>query len=428
MNRPLLVILITVMLDAVGMGLVLPVLPKLLREVSHQPNVAGHFGYFLSVYALMQFVFSPILGALSDRFGRRPVLLVSLAGAAVDYTLMAFAPTLGLLYVGRVIAGITGANMAVATAYLADISTEEDRAGRYGLLNASFGVGFVVGPMLGGLVGAYSSRYPFLAAALFNGLNFLLGYFVLPESHLAERKAFTLPHLNPFRSLRWVFSLRGVLPFVLVYTIICCVAQVPSTIWVIYGEDRYGWDIRTVGLSFAFFGILFAAAQAFLTGRLSALWGERGALLVALLADNAGFLMMGFATQGWMPFAICILLAVGGIAMPALQALLSKEVGEDQQGELQGTLVALMSLATIAGPVLVTTLYDYSRDTFPGLVWICGSLVYLACFPIFWYGRSRRTGDPLEAPTTALEDPAGSGESPRLPAANRPGASPEADA
>ena len=395
-NRPLAVILTTATLDAVGLGLVLPVLPALLREVSHSTNVEGHYGFFLAVYALMQFVFSPILGALSDRFGRRPVLLVSLAGAAVDYLLMAFAPNLWLLYVGRVIAGVTGANMSVATAYIADISTEEERASRFGYFNACLGVGFVVGPLIGGLVGAYSPRYPFLAAALFNGLNLLLGLFILPESHRAGQKAFELPHLNPFRSLRWVFGLRVVLPFVLVYSILCCAGQIPNALWVIYGQDRFGWDTRTVGMTYAFFGMLYALSQAFLTGRLTARWGDRGALLIALVADNAAYFAMGFATQGWMAFALCIPLSIGGIAMPALQSLLSKQVGEDKQGELQGTLVSIMSLASVAGPIFATTLYGATKGAMPGFAWIVASIVYLFCFPIFWYGRGRSEVQPRE--------------------------------
>ncbi|WP_165064462.1 Tet(A)/Tet(B)/Tet(C) family tetracycline efflux MFS transporter [Paludisphaera rhizosphaerae] len=411
MNRPLLVILATATLDAVGMGLVLPILPSLLREVSHETEVAEHFGYFLAVYALMQFVFSPILGALSDRFGRRPILLASLAGATVDYLLMTFAPTLGWLYAGRVVAGITGANMAVATAYLADISAEDERADRYGALNACFGLGFVIGPLLGGVIGAGSPRLPFAAAALFNGLNFLLALVALPESHEAERKAFTLPHLNPFRSLRWVFGVQGLFSFVLVYWILCCADQVPATIWVIYGEDRYHWDTRTVGLSFAFYGLLHSGAQAFLTGRLTQRWGNRGTLVIALLIENFGYLLMAVATQSWMPFAICVPLAIGGIATPALQAIMSNRVGEDQQGELQGTLVSLLSLASIAGPVLVTNFYEHTKPTLPGAVWIVGAFIYLLCFPILWHGR-RRTKQDDGVLNEALQDPASIGEHP----------------
>lgn len=402
-NRPLVVILATAMLDAVGMGLVLPILPSLLREVSHETDVAEHFGYFLAVYALMQFVFSPILGALSDRYGRRPILLASLAGATVDYLLMTFAPTLGWLYVGRIVAGITGANMAVATAYLADISTEEERADRYGVLHAFFGLGFVIGPLLGGMIGADSPRLPFAAAALFNGLNFLLALFALPESHEAERKPLSLAHLNPFRSLRWVFGVRGLFSFVLVYWILCCADQVPATIWIINGEDRYQWTTRTVGLSFAFYGLMHSGAQAFLTGWLTQRWGNRGTLVIALLFENVGYLLMAAATERWMPFAICIPLAIGGIATPALQAIMSNRVGEDQQGELQGTLVSLLSLASIAGPVLVTNFYEHTKPTLPGGIWIVGAFIYLLCFPILWHG-GRRTEKFDAASKDTLQD------------------------
>jgi DHA1 family tetracycline resistance protein-like MFS transporter len=240
-----------------------------------------------------------------------------------------------------------------------------------------------------------------------------MGLLVLPESHRAEKRTFELPHLNPFRSLRWMFGLRGVLPFVLVYAIICCVGQVPQSIWVLYGEHQFRWDARTVGMTFAFFGLLYAVSQAFLTGRLTARFGERRTLLIALIADNAGFLMMALATQSWMGFAICIPLAIGGIAMPALQAILSKQVDEDQQGELQGTLVAVMALATIFGPVVVTNFYAATKNDYPSPVWLVGSLVYLLCFPIFWYGRREpeaetpadreETGESLEESPAADE-------------------------
>ncbi|APW59989.1 Tet(A)/Tet(B)/Tet(C) family tetracycline efflux MFS transporter [Paludisphaera borealis] len=401
-GRPLLVILATVTLDSVGLGLVLPVLPSLIRELTHTTDVAGHFGYFLAAYALMQFLFSPILGALSDRYGRRPVLLVSLAGAAVDYTVMAFTTSLPILYLGRIVAGITGANMAVATAYLADISDESERAQRYGYMNACFGIGFVAGPLLGGVVGAISPRYPFLAAAVFNGLNFLLGWFVLPESHLAEKQPLHITHLNPFRSLWWVFGIKAILPLLLVYSVISCVAQVPATIWVIYGEDRYAWGTRMVGLTFAVFGVMYGLSQAFLTGWMSKRWGDRRSLLLALIADNLGFVGMALATQGWMVFPVMILLAAGGIAMPALQALLSKQVDEGKQGELQGTLVSVMSLASIVGPVVVTTVYAQTSGLWPGFVWICGAVVYLLCFPALGFEfalAARRNGPetPVEA-------------------------------
>jgi MFS transporter, DHA1 family, tetracycline resistance protein len=402
-NRPLLVILMTVTLDSVGLGLVLPVLPNLIKELAHTEGAAKHFGWFLSAYALMQFLFSPVLGALSDRFGRRPVLLVSLAGAAVDYVVMAMTTSLPMLYVGRIVAGITGANMAVATAYLADISDESDRARRYGYMNACFGIGFVAGPLIGGLVGAVSPRYPFLAAALFNGVNFLLGLFVLPESHNAERKPLRIARLNPLGSLRWIFGIKALLPLLIVYGVISCVAQVPATMWVIYCEDRFAWGTRMVGLSFAGFGVLHGLTQAFLTGWLTKRWGDRRSLLLALVSDNLGFVGMALATQGWMVFPIMALLALGGIAMPMLQALSSKQVDEGRQGELQGTLVSIMSLATIIGPVVVTTTYAQTSTSWPGFVWICGAIVYLLCFPALWFESVTGAGAAKDGEPTFAE-------------------------
>lgn len=384
-GRPLVVIPATVTLDSVGLGLVIPVLPKLIRELTHTTDVARHFGYFLSVYALMQFLFSPVLGALSDRYGRRPVLLASLAGAALDYTMMAASTSMSLLYAGRIVAGITGADLAVATAYLADISDEDERARRYGYMNACFGIGFIAGPLLGGVVGAFSPRYPFLAAALFNGVNLLLGWFVLPESHRAERKPMRVDPLNPLRSLRWIFGIKTLLPLLIIDAVINCAGQVPMTIWVIYGEDRFAWGVQMVGLSFAGFGLMHGLAQAFLTGWLTNRWGERRSLLSALVADNLGYVGMAVATQGWMVFPIMGLMAAGGIATPMIQSLSSKQVDEGRQGELQGALVSIMSLASIIGPVVVTTTYAKTAATWPGFVWICGAFLYLLCFPAFWF-------------------------------------------
>lgn len=389
MNRSLIVILATVTLDSVGIGLVTPVIPSLLRELSHDTHVAGKFGYFLALYSLMQFVFSPVLGSLSDRFGRRPVLLVSLAGAAIDYTVMALTPLLSVLYIGRVVAGITGANMAVATAYIADISREDERAKRFGYMNACLGLGFVAGPMLGGLVGAFSPRYPFLLAAVFNGLNFLVGYFVLPESRSPEANRTEKKSLNPIASMRWVWGVKVLLPLLSIFFVIHLVGQVPGTIWVIYGEDKFGWDARTVGLSLAAFGILFAVTQAFLTEPATKRFGERGAIVVGLLMDSTGYVLIAFATKGWMAFAVMPFLVAGGIAMPALQSLLSKQVDEGKQGELQGTLTSLMSLTSIFGPVVVTELY--AAVSWTGVVWVAGAALYVLCFPALW----RRPGSEI---------------------------------
>ena len=262
-NRALIVILATVTLDAVGIGLALPVIPTLLRELSHETRIAGRFGYFMAIYPFMQFLFSPALGRLSDRFGRRPVLLVSLGVASIDYLIMGLSPLLPVLYLGRVLAGMTGANLAVATAYIADISSPDARARRFGYMNACFGLGFVAGPLLGGLAGSFSARYPFLLAALFSGLNLLMGFFVLPESHKPGSEA-DQQGRSFVASLLSIRNNRTLLPLLTIYFLVNLIGQIPGSLWIINGEDRFGWDVWMVGLTFAAFGILHAVAQAVL--------------------------------------------------------------------------------------------------------------------------------------------------------------------
>ena len=355
-NRALIVILATVTLDAVGIGLALPVIPTLLRELSHETRIAGRFGYFMAIYPFMQFLFSPVLGRLSDRFGRRPVLLVSLGVATVDYLTMGLSPLLAVLYLGRALAGMTGANLAVATAYIADISGPDERARRFGYMNACFGLGFVAGPLLGGLVGSLSPRYPFLLAALFSGLNLLMGIFVLRESHKTgsepEKKGRSF-----VASLLSIRDNRTLLPLLLIYFLVNLIGQIPGSLWIINGEDRFGWDVWMVGLTFAAFGILHAVAQAFFTEPTTRRLGERGAILLGVACDCAAFVAMAMITKGWMVFAIMFLFTAGGIALPAFQALLSRQVSEEHQGELQGTLVSLTSLTEVVGPIAATSIY-----------------------------------------------------------------------
>jgi DHA1 family tetracycline resistance protein-like MFS transporter len=252
LNKALVVILAAVTLDAVGIGLIFPILPALLRDVGHISEVATLLGVMLALYSACQFLFSPILGVLSDRFGRRPVLLLSLAGAAIDYLVMAFAPHLWMLVVGRAIAGITSANMAVATAYITDISTEEERARRFGLFHAMFGIGFIIGPVLGGLLGDFWVRAPFIAAALLNAVNFSLALFVLPESRPGQKGAkFTWDTLNPFKPLRWALTFRALIPMMAIFVIMNFVGTMYGTIWAMFGEDSFQWSGMMIGLSLA---------------------------------------------------------------------------------------------------------------------------------------------------------------------------------
>jgi DHA1 family tetracycline resistance protein-like MFS transporter len=380
-NKALVVILSTVTLDAVGIGLILPVLPSLLRDLIHSNDITTHYGVLLALYALMQFACAPGLGALSDRFGRRRVLLVSLAGAAVDYAIMATAPFLWVLYIGRIVAGITGATGAVAGAYIADITHDAERARYFGLMSACFGIGMVAGPVFGGLMAGISPHAPFFAAAALNSLNFQMGCFLLPESHKGERRPLSWEALNPLASFRWARGMTVVAALMAVFFIMQLVGQVPAALWVIFGEDRFHWDATTIGISLAAFGVLHSFAQAMITGPVATRLGERWALILGMIADGTGYILLAFATRGWMAFPIMILLASGGIGMPALQAMLSRQVDEEHQGQLQGSLAALTSLTSIVGPIVFTAIYAASTTTWNGWAWIAGAALYLVCLP-----------------------------------------------
>ena len=391
MNKGLVVILCAVVLDAVGIGLIFPILPALLRDVGHITEVATLLGLMLALYSGCQFLFSPVLGVLSDRFGRRPVLLVSLAGAALDYVIMAFAPQLWMLVVGRAVAGITSANMAVATAYITDISSEEERAKRFGLFHAMFGVGFIIGPVLGGVLGDYWVRAPFIAAAVLNGVNFALALFVLPESRPGKPGArFDFDTLNPFKPLKWALTFKALIPLMAIFVIMNFVGTMYGTIWALFSEDNFRWNGMMIGLSLGAFGVFHAGAQAFLTGPAVARLGERWALVVGMACELLALVILGFATQGWILFALAPLFALGGIGMPALQSLTTTQVGPDQQGQLQGVLASLVSLAAVFGPLFFSFAYFGIRGDWPGMVWIIGAGIYLLALPLMLGIRKRR--------------------------------------
>jgi len=397
LNKALVVILSAVILDSIGIGLIFPILPALLREVGHTDNIATLLGVMLALYAACQFMFSPILGVLSDRFGRRPVLLISLAGAAIDYLVMAFAPELWMLVLGRAISGITSANMAVATAYITDISNEEERAQRFGLFHAMFGIGFIIGPVLGGILGDYWVRAPFIAAALLNGCNFALALFVLPESRKGQKGAkFDLHTLNPFLPLRWALTFSSLIPLMAIFVIMNFVGTMYGTMWALFSEDSFGWDGLMIGLSLGAFGIFHAGAQAFLTGPAVARLGERLALIVGMACELAALVILGFATQGWVLFALAPLFALGGIGMPALQSMTTRQVGPDKQGQLQGVLASLVSLAAVFGPLFFSFTYFAVRPHWPGSIWIIGAGVYLLALPLMLSMRGRVATTPAE--------------------------------
>lgn len=383
MNKALIVILATVAIDAIGAGLIFPILPELLTQLTEGGDIGFLYGAMLAVYAIMQFIFSPVLGALSDRFGRRPVLLLSLAGTLLDYLVMALTPLGWVLVVGRAMAGITSANMAVASAYITDITPPEQRAQRFGLIGAVMSTGFIIGPVIGGVMGAWWLRSPFLVAALFNGLNLAVALFVLPESHKASNEKFDFKQLNPLAPLVWLWNFKPLLPMVTVSVVFGLIAAVPGTIWVLYGAERFGWDSVHMGISLSVFGVSGALSQAFLVGPLTKRFGDLGTLMIGVAFDALAYTLMAFAYQSWMGYAVAPLFALGGVAMPALQSLLTSRVSDEQQGQLQGVLASLMSLAGIVGPVLTTAIFFSTKNIWIGTVWLVGAALYVLATPLF---------------------------------------------
>ncbi|TLU71402.1 TCR/Tet family MFS transporter [Lichenicoccus roseus] len=381
MTRALGILYLAAFIDATSVGLIIPILPTLLRRLVDGGPVVLEYGLLVAAFAAMQFLFAPVLGALSDRYGRRPIMLLSLAGGTVDYLLTGFAPTLWLLFVARLIGGMTAANLAVVSAMIADLTPQEERAARYGTMNAVLGLGWIAGPALGGIFGQVSPVLPFLLAAGFNGLNLLLALFLLPEPprSRAGMPPIRLAQLNAFASLHWIGTLPRLAPLIALYAALCLLGQIPGSLWVLYGQARYGWGPAMVGWSFAWFGLLFALAQKLLPGPMNRRLGERRTLLAGIGLDALACALMGVANRGWMPFAITTLFGAGNVGMPALQSAMSREVGEDRQGELQGSLASLNSLASVAGPILATLAFGATRETMPGAVWFVAAVGYLAC-------------------------------------------------
>lgn len=374
-------IFITLVIEAMGFGIVMPVLPDVIRKfISGESDVAKTYGYFIAVYALLQFLCAPVLGRLSDKYGRRPVLLLSLFGAGVDYIFMAFAPNLGLLFLGRLIAGISGASYTVATAYLADISDDSNRAKNFGLMGAGFGLGFILGPAIGGLVASQGLMYPFLVSAFLNLVNFAFGFFVLPESlPKSLRRDFKWTELNPFSSLKVLASMPAISLLVVAHLLLQMAGQTHPSLWAIYTESRYGWTAAEVGMSLAAVGFLSALSQGLLTGPLVKMFGERRVGLWGALGESFGFMAYGFAASGFMVYVVLAVSSVFWAAHPALQSLIAREIPAEKQGELQGALMSLTSLTAVVNPLVMTNIFAIT-SVVGGAVYMPGTAYYLAGF------------------------------------------------
>ncbi|MDP4262496.1 MAG: TCR/Tet family MFS transporter [Bacteroidota bacterium] len=384
-------IFVTLLIDVMGWGLIIPVMPDLISRLKNIPvNEASAYGaWLLFAYAITQFVFAPVIGNLSDKYGRRPVLLCSLLGFGVDYLFLAFAPSYGWLFIGRIIAGVTGASFTTAAAYIADISTPENRAKNFGMIGAAFGLGFIIGPAIGGLLAGWGIRAPFIAAAILCLLNTLYGFFVLPESLSKEnRRAFHWKRANPFGSLRFLRRSPAISGLAISFFLIYLAAQSVQANWNFFTKFRFHWSDKMIGYSLALIGLLVAAVQVGLIRVINPKLGNNRSIYLGLFMYSIGLILFAFASQSWMMFAFLVPYCLGGIAGPALQSTLAGHIPPNEQGELQGALTSLMSLTTIIGPLIMNNLFKYFTTTapiqFPGVSFLLGAICMLLSTLIAW--------------------------------------------
>lgn len=383
--KGLLFIFITLLLDIIGLGIIIPVVPELIEQlINGGINDAAKIGGWLTfAYAIMQFFCAPIIGNLSDQFGRRPVLLLSLIGFGFDYLLLALSPSLAWLFVGRLIAGVTGASITTASAYIADVSTPENRSQNFGLIGVAFGIGFIVGPVLGGVLGDYGARLPFYVAAALCFANALYGYLVLPESLPVEnRRPFSWKRANPVGTLRQLNKYPKVLGLVASLVLIYIASHAIQSNWNFYTIFKFQWTAKQVGYSLGFVGILVGLTQGGLIRVVIPKFGQEKSIYLGLFLYCIGFTLFAFAWEGWMMYVFMIPYALGGIAGPALQGYMSSQVPANEQGELQGGLTSLMSATAIIGPPLMTNLFAYFSKPnpivfFPGAHFLIAALLTL---------------------------------------------------
>jgi DHA1 family tetracycline resistance protein-like MFS transporter len=389
----------TILLDVIGLGIIIPVVPQLLQHLMHITDksdissIAKPAMLMTFIYAAMQFIFAPILGSLSDHYGRRPILLFSLLGFGLDYIFLAFAPTIAWLFVGRMIAGITGASITTAAAYMADISDEKSRAKNFGMIGAAFGLGFIIGPLLGGLLGELGPRIPFLVAAGLALINALYGYFILPESLSKEnRRSFDIRRANPIGSLKNLNKYPAVFGLIIALFFIYLSAHSVQSNWSFANISKFGWTPKMIGISLGVVGLLVSLVQGVLIRFINPKIGNEKSVYYGIMLYAIGLILFAFASQTWMMFLFLIPYCLGGISGPALQAIISLHVSKNEQGELQGSLTGLQSLTTIIGPPMMIGLTSYfsikndpSHIYFPGAAFLLGALfMILSAIIAYW--------------------------------------------
>lgn len=392
-------IFITMLIDITGWGIIIPVIPKLIAEliqgdISEAAKYGGWLGF---AFAFTQFLFAPLVGNLSDKYGRRPIILISLFAFALDYLVLAFSPTITWLFVGRIIAGLSGASITTASAYIADISTPENRAKNFGMIGAAFGLGFIIGPVLGGLLGQYGSRVPFYAAAILCMCNFMYGYFILPESLSKEnRREFDWKRANPIGAIKHLKKYPQLIGIVVAIFLLYVGSHAVHSNWSFYTMYQFKWDERMVGISLGVVGLLVGIVQGGLIRWTSPRLGNEKSIYIGLALYTIGMLLFAFATESWMMFVFLIPYCLGGIAGPALQAVVSGNVPANEQGEIQGTLASLMSASAIIGPPMMTNTFYYftHKDApfqFAGAPFILGGFLMLLSTIIAFTSLRKKT-------------------------------------
>ena len=379
-------ILVTLFIDILGIGIIVPILPVLIREFlgGNNAQAAVYYGVIISTYATMQFLCAPVLGALSDRYGRRPVILVSLFGLGTDYLIQGWAPSIGWLFLGRIIAGIMGASITTANAYIADVSTPQTRAQNFGFVGAAFGLGFIFGPVLGGLLGAISLRLPFFVAAGLALVNWLYGFFVLPESLAPEhRSTVSWRKMNPLASLRRLGTYPLVAGLAVAFLFATMAQRGLENVWILYTGFRYGWDLLTNGLTLGLVGVMAVLVQGLLIKPIVARIGERRSITLGLTVSTLAFLAYGLASQGWMVPVVIVFGALAGVALPTIQGLVAGTVLPSEQGKIHAAFTSLTSLTAIFSPLIFTAgLFSFFTSVaapviLPGAPFFLGSLLFL---------------------------------------------------